>query len=114
MAVNNKKSILPFLNILRKLSSEDRVIILAHLDDQTKDIIYKTVNFVLRNKTLPIADRILLKKKLFPYKKDLRYVSQRNIGGGGGKSSRLFRIGGEPLGAVLDKAVPLLLNLFST
>lgn len=112
------KSIIPFLHILRNLTSEERVIVLSHLNDQTKDSIYKVISLVLRNKKVPFSDRLKLKVKLEPYKKALRYVTNKKSIGGGGKQSatktkQLFQIGGEPLGTIIDSAIPLMLDLFS-
>lgn len=125
---------LPLLSVLRSLDTNDRIIVLSHLDESTRDAIYRTIVWVLQSTKIPLEHRLLLKKRLNPYKKELRNVSAkvsksmvgRGRGGGGSnstyrktskktvqKADDLGQIGGKPLTHILDAAIPFLLELFS-
>jgi len=115
----HSQSFLPFLSALKKLSPDDRVIVLSHLDFKTRDALYKTIVAVLRSRRIPLPRRKELKVQLSPYKQELRQIS-RQYGRGRTKkpkrktvNQQLARLGGEPLGIVIDAAIPLLLNVFS-
>lgn len=107
----SKKSLIPLLHVLKSIKSSDRVIILAHLDDKTRDAIYKTVSQVLKSKKLPIQNRLHLRDKLNTFKTDFRYITSSN-GCQSKKKKKLTQLGGNPLSLVLDNALPLMLDLF--
>lgn len=113
MNKKNRKVILPLLHILKSLKPDQRIIVLAHLDDKTRDILYQTIVWVLRGKKLPHGSRQYLRSKLKSFQKEFRYL------GDAGKTERskkkkLMQIGGGPLKHVLSLAVPLLLDTFKS
>lgn len=91
---------------------QHRVIVLAHLDDRTRDGIYDTVTRVLSAKKLPARKRQYLRRKLGPHKDLLRVLADskrsRRV-----KAKVLPQVGAGPMTHVLGAAVPLLLNLFT-
>ncbi len=103
---------MPLLHVLRSLKPEKRVILLAHLDDGTRDRLYETISHVLRSDKVPFAKRLFLKSKLGPFKKDLRYLADTRRTSTQ-KKRRLAQIGGGPMTHVLGTAISLLLNLYS-
>ena len=111
LRVSHKKVMLPLLNVLRNMTADHRQILLAHLDDKTRDGLYETISHVLRSNKVPFAKRLFLKSKLSPYKKDLRYLSNPKRTGAQ-KRKRLTQVGAGPMSHILKAAIPLLLNLF--
>jgi len=112
MRETQKKVILPLLGVLKNLKAADRIIILAHLDDLSRDSLYETINRVLsQSSPLPSSKKKLLKKKLWTHRDDLRYLTSQKKSKRE-KKRRLVHMGGNPLGYVLKTAVPLLLNLY--
>ena len=107
----SRRVVLPLLNALRSLEPDKRVIILSHLDDVAKDHLYETIAHVIRSDKVPFEKRLFLKKKLGPYKDQLRFItSRKNVKQ---KSRKLAQIGGGPMTHLLGTAIPLLLNLYS-
>ena len=110
-ATRRRDVALPLLYALKTMRPEQRVIVLAHLDDVSKDLLYQTINKVLSSEELPFRRRLQLRDKLRPYRSQLRYLAD-------GKKTpqqkreRLTQIGGGPMGHVLKEALPLLLHLF--
>ena len=113
MYFKQKKIILPLLNVLKKLPQDERVILMSHLDDVTRDAIYTAIASVLRSSEVPLRKRLFLKTKLEPYKDDLRFLADERKSGKL-KKKRLVQLGGAPIGHVLKTAIPLLLNLYQT
>lgn len=106
-----KKVLLPLLHVLKSVKPEQRQILLAHLDDDTRDLLYGTITEVLRSSKVPFRKRLFLKSKLEPYKRDLRYLSnpqKSKIE----KRKKLSQMGAGPMQLILRTAIPLLLNLF--
>lgn len=103
--------LVPLLNALKCVNSKDRIILLAHLDDKTRDDLYLTITSVLRSNKLPIETKLALKKKLHPHKDSLRCLitkgESKDI-----KKKKLAQIGGSPMKILLNTAVPLMLGLF--
>lgn len=111
MNKKKKKIILPLLHTLKSLKPEQRIIVLAHLNDETKDVLYQTIMWVLRGDKLPPGSRKYLQKKLLPFKKDLRYLGTAEKSPRV-KQKKLMQVGGGPLKHVLSIAIPLLLDTF--
>ena len=112
MRSSKRKVLLPLLAILKKMHANDRMILLSHLDDVTRDSIYEMIAHVLRSNSLPMRKKLFLKSKLAPYKNDIRFLADTR------KSSklkkrRLTEMGGAPMGFIVRTAVPLLLNLYA-
>jgi hypothetical protein len=112
MRRHQKKVLLPFLHVLKTIKPRDRTIILAHLDDVTRDALYETIANVLSTPKLPMRKRLFLKSKLQPYKADLRFLADKK-NSSSKKKKKLTQMGGGAIGHVLGTAVPLLLNLFA-
>jgi SOS response regulatory protein OraA/RecX len=114
MRASRRKLVLPLLGILKKLNSADRVIILSHLDNVSRDKLYETINHVLSKKSaLPEVKKKQLKKKLWNFRADLRFLSHKSRSPKE-KRRRLLQMGGGPMGYVIKTAIPLLLNLYSS
>ena len=109
----NAQVLLPLLNILMGLPSEKRIILLNHLDESTKDGIYKCIRSVLHSDEVSLRRRLFLKTKLQPYKSHLRYLARSSKNSSKVlKTRRLTQIGGGPMEVILRTAVPMLLNIF--
>lgn len=108
---SHRNALIPLLNVLKTLKSSDRIIILAHLDEETRDALYLTIASVLRSNKVPIEAKLKLKKKLSPHKKTLRHLicetsSEQS------KKKKLTQLGGGPMKLLIDTALPLMLDLF--
>lgn len=113
MRETQRKVILPLLGVLKNLKAADRIIILAHLDDLSRDSLYETINRVLsQSSPLPSSKKKLIRKKLWSHREDLRYLTSKKSKSKREKKRRLVHMGGNPLGYLLKAAVPLLLNLY--
>ena len=111
MRAKQKKVLLPLLAILKSMKPTDRVILMSHLDDVSRDALYETINKVLTSTSVPPSKRRYLKTKLMPFKSDLRFLADRRKSTTS-KKKKLTQMGGAPMGVVLRTAVPLLLNLY--
>lgn len=107
----SRKVILPLLNALRSIPHNQRVILLAHLSDSTRDHLYEAIARVLRSERVPFAKRLFLKSKLAPYRHQLRYLANERASPVR-KRRALAQIGGGPMKHILGTAIPLMLNLF--
>lgn len=108
---NQWKILLPLLNVLRTVKPEQRTILLAHMDDKTREYLYQTISHVLRSQDVPMNKRIFLRNKLDPYKNDLRILMSKKASKKK-KQHHLAQIGAGPMSYVLKEAIPLLLQLF--
>lgn len=106
-----RKTVLPLLNILESLPANDRVIILAHLDDCSLDLLTQLISTVIRNKHIHEAEQELLRQELGPYKHHIRHLLNDKFKNKTRKN-HLVKIGGSPLSAILQTGIPLLLRLF--
>ncbi len=102
---------LPLYNALRKMKPDERVIVMSHFDDRTRDAIYRTVTEVLRSRSLAPQRRRNLARKLEAYKNEFRYLMDKRKGAVG-KKRRLAQVGGAPMTSVLSTAVSMLSELF--
>lgn len=103
--------LLPLLEVLKSVKPDQRVIILAHLDDQTRDLLYKTIYKVINSDKIPFAKRRFLNSKLTPFKNELRDLGDANKTLFQ-KKKRLIQVGGGPMSYVLRAAIPLILDTF--
>lgn len=104
--------LLPLLAVLKTMKPEHRVIVLSHFDDVTRDAIYEAITHVLLSERIPFRKRLELRRRLRPYKNELRGFSDS------GKSStwkkrQLVQMGAGPMTHVLRATVPLLLDLYA-
>lgn len=104
------EKILPMLQSLKKASPKYRPILLSHMDGPSCNAMYETIHNVLTNPRVPVGQRKKLRKMLFPYKNELRYLAtQLNSET---KKRKLIQMGGTiPFGSILSTAIPLLLNV---
>ncbi len=107
------KFLLPVLDVLRKLKPDQRMILLAHLDDSTRDGLYRTIAHVLKANKVPMETKLRLKRALGPFKKEFRYLADKDKPAVR-KKKTLAQVGGKPMGLVLKTAVPLLLDIFQS
>jgi len=104
------KRMLPLLQTIKDFKPKQRrSILLNHLDDEACETIYEAVANVLKNERVDPKTRLRLKKKLAPHKKDLRYLasSGKKLAL---KKRKLAKMGGFPLTAILNAAIPLMLS----
>lgn len=106
------RQLLPMLQVLKQMKASDRIILLSHLDDYSKDAIQKTISHVLTSDAVPRRKRKLLIDKLAPYKKRIMYLNSPRASSVG-KRKTVVQLGGDPLGYVLNAALPLFVNLFA-
>ncbi len=109
-----KHVLLPLLQTLLGMTPSQRTIIIAHLNEETQDLLMETIKYVMfmGRKKLPQDKLENLGEALAENKCDLRYVCDK------GKDcrrrrQRMRRMGGFPLGLILSTAIPMLLNLFT-
>lgn len=107
------QELLTLLRVLTSVSPEKRVIMLAHLDDVSRDSLYQTIDHVLRSQKVPARKRLFLKSKLNPYKTHIRYLASKKVSSVQ-KKKKLTQMGAGPMNLILKAAIPLLLNLFSS
>ncbi len=103
--------VIPLLDALRGMKPDARTIILAHLDDATRDDIYKTIAKVLQSDRLPAKKRAMLRRKLETFKSEFRQLAGAKASPRR-KKKTLTQVGGGPIGHVIKQAIPLLLNVF--
>lgn len=106
-----KADLLPLLNVLKSLKSDDRVIILAHLDDETRDGLYATISAVLKSDKVPIETKLLLHRRLRNHREPLSHLISDKTSSKI-KKQKLTQLGGGPMKLILQTALPLLLHLF--
>ena len=111
VSLKRKKEVIPLLNVLKSMNSTDRIIILAHLDDKTRDDLYLTIDSVLKSEKVPIQAKLNLHKKLHHHKGHLKQLTNKTISKQT-KKKKLIQIGGNPLKIILNVALPLMLDLF--
>jgi hypothetical protein len=104
------RTILPFLQTMKELKPAQRGIMLAHLDDNSCQILCEAAANVLTNPRIT-KQRKKLREALLPHKKILRTLATTNGRNVGFKRKTLYKLGANPLGYILSAAVPLLLDL---
>lgn len=109
-ASHRLRSILPFLQTFKDLSSRQRGIMLGHIDDKSCEVVCEAISNVLCNPRVPELHRKRLRRSLMPHKKHLRILLKKGTSKKV-KRQKLSEIGGFPLAAILSTAVPLLLDL---
>jgi hypothetical protein len=96
-----------FLQALKSVPSKNRNIIIHYLNDNGCQTIYETINNVLKSGSKSKS----LKRKLNPFKKDLRFLADpkhKFLS----KKKRLNKSGGLPILPILTTAIPILLEAF--
>lgn len=106
-----KTELIPLLNVLKSLKSNDRVIILAHLDDETRDALSATIASVLESEKVPIETRLHLHKKLRDHRDCLKHIISDRASSKT-KKKKLTQLGGGPMKHILQAALPMMLQLF--
>ena len=105
-----KNTILPLIHILRDLSPDYRMIILSHLDEISRDLMYRALRSVLFSN-----DEIMGSKKseivnnfLQPHSKDVSYMldpfKSETM-----RKQKLIKVGGAAIQPVLDACIPIFL-----
>ncbi len=106
------RQLLPLLQVLKSMKPADRIIMMSHLSNEAKDVLFKTVTHVMSSNNLSGGRRRLLKSKLAPYKNILTYfTSSRSTPAG--RRKRVVQLGGSPMNYILGAALPLFVNLFA-
>ena len=107
--------LLPLLDVLKRVEADDRLILLSYFDNETRDLLYETIVCVLQSDKVPLQKRLHLKRVLSPFKEELRHAAKQFGGGDSGSATVHFaRAGGRPLGELIDAAIPLLVDFFSS
>ena len=70
--------ILPLLSVLKDMRTDQRIIVLQHFDDATRDPLYEVIEHALRDSRLPARQRARLRTKLMPRKHEWRYILDRS------------------------------------
>jgi hypothetical protein len=104
------QDILPFIHTFKTLRPAQRVILLAHLDDKSCNLLCECCANVLHNSKIPTAKRKRLSKALLPHKAALRQLVHPS-GSLTAKRKKLYQLGGGPLSLILGTALPLLVDL---
>lgn len=108
----DRKQILPLLGVLKGLGAPQRVIVLAHLDNATRDKVYDCINQTLSHRSaLPNEAKSCLRRKLWKHRGQLRCLRCRKVSKKV-KRQKLIQMGGAPLGYLLKSMVPLMLKLY--
>ena len=111
MKREQKRIILPLLDLLQSLPPERMRIFISHLDDKTRDQLYETVMLSLTSSKIPFRKRLFLKTKLAPFRQHLTVLASRRASPSA-KKTKLAQIGGAPMKYVLRLAIPVLLGTF--
>ena len=111
LSKQRKGELIPLLEVLRSLKSSDRIIILAHLDEETRDALSSTIASVLKSEKVPVETRLGLQKKLHRHGDSLSCVVD-HAASGKERRRTLSQLGGGPMKVLLNAALPLLLDLF--
>ena len=105
--VSTFKKNIPFLNVIKDLTPDQRIIILSHLDSKSAKTIIQCIKKVLRGRGLKNSQREDLKNRLLPQKDLLRkIVSEKKLKQ---KQKHLPKIGGS-LGLILGTLIPILID----
>jgi hypothetical protein len=107
-----RNTILPLLNVLEELDFNHRTIVLAHLDDCSRDALITLISIVIRSKHVQDVEQELLRQELAPYKKNIGYLVNNKFKNKKKKRENLVKIGGGPLSTILQTGIPILLRLF--
>lgn len=108
-----KTVVLPLLQTLCSLTSGQRTILLAHVDDKTLATLCDTIRKVLSAR-LPKLMKSRLKSKLGRHQVCLRRLSDECRLADKYKRKHLPRMGGSPLGLILKVAIPIILSGLSS
>ncbi len=112
LAERKRTVILPLIGALKDMRPDQRIIVMHHLDDETRDRLYEVIEHALCDTRLPPRRRTHLRTKLMPHKHDWRYIIDPrrppNM-----RKKKLLQLGGGPFSHILRAAVPLLLDIFS-
>ena len=110
-AISKKKleKSLPFLKLLSRVSDEDRVILIQHLNKDTCDVVCQCVHNTIKNPNILANDRQAISQKIGSKKDIIRYLSDasRPVHV---RQKKLSQLGGNPLGLILSVAIPLLID----
>lgn len=111
-STKQRHTVLPLLNVLESLPADDRMIILAHLDDCSMHLLTILISQVIRNQHMHEIEKAWLQQELSPHKNSLRFLLDDKFKNKKKKKDHLIKIGGSPLSAILQTGIPLLLKLF--
>jgi hypothetical protein len=107
------KQLLPLLKTLQGVkTSDNRSILLSHLDDEACEALYETIYNVIANDKLGPKERKKLRKALWAHQEPIHFLTKngkkftRKL-----KRKKLASMGGNPLGVILAAAIPLITNL---
>ncbi len=104
---------IPLFQVLATLNPARRVILLAHLNDETRDQIYQVVNHVLSGgPSMTVRKRRFLRSRLGPYKRHFRDLTNPRASKRRRKKA-MYQVGGAPMTTVLRTAVPILFHIYS-
>ena len=107
--ISRKKlsKLLPLLNLLKRLSSEERKVLVGYLNQEACDAICQCIHNSITNQDIASQHRQSLKRKTGGVKQTLRYLSNADkplhL-----RQKKLSQIGGNPLGIILATVLPIL------
>lgn len=106
------KRVLPFLDTIKNIRPKQRVLLFSHLDNQTRDLLYASLTYLLTSPKVPVGTRLMLKKKLAPLRESFQTLINRGSSVSK-KKKTLIQIGGAPsMTYAIRQVIPLLLDIF--
>ncbi len=66
--------LLPLLSVLKEMRADQRIIVLQHFDDTTRNTLYEVIEHALCDSRLPARRQARLWTKLMPHKHEWRYI----------------------------------------
>ena len=114
MRYQDLKTCIPFIHAIKSVPSKYRPIILDHLDNNSREILYATIEKVVKAKPETHTKGVVKKVKKYCglHKDKFRYLSKVK-GSSLRKKKILSQVGGFPLAAILSTAVPILIDYIS-
>ena len=112
MKKSQMKKYLPLIRIIKVLPQEQKKELIPFLCNDAVESLSGAVKNVIANDSISEDTRKMMKKKLLPHKKDLRYIANK-CKGVACRKKKLSQLGGNILGVIASIILPLLSNLFS-
>ena len=102
------RKLIPFVEVLRVMKPEHRIILFEHLSDGACGLLYEIIGKVLAAAELDRRRRLNLALGLKDHKDQFRYLANAKRGRAK-KRKYLVQVGGGPMTKVLGAALPMLL-----
>lgn len=100
-----------FLTVIQKLKAKEFVTLLPYLSDEATEQISQCIKNAICSEHIPERTRNRLRKTLWKYKKDIRYIAKKS-NSTVGKRKRLPKIGGA-IADIISTVLPVLISLLA-